>query len=43
MPNRIGAWTWAMFALDDASIPQPDIVLTIEPDGCGPIPLPSVR
>ena len=30
-------------AFDDMSMPQPDIVLTIEPDGEGPIPIASVR
>ena len=41
--DGLGVLDECSVAFDDASIPEPDIVLTHEPDGEGPIPLPSVR
>ena len=41
--DGLGVLDECSVAFDDASIPQPDIVLTIEPDGDGPIPIASVR
>ncbi len=41
--DGLGVLDECSVAFDDASIPQPDIILTVEPDGEGPIPIASVR
>ena len=41
--DGLGVLDECSVAFDNFSMPQPDIVLTVEPDGEGPIPLASVR